>query len=199
MVWVGRNLKDHVLNALLQAGLPITKPRTRLGCPGPTTTSLGSLFQHLNTLSVKNLPLTSHLNLPSLSLKSFYVVLSLSDHVKNPLSTYLNKPHLSTEGPQWNPPQSEKAQLAHPVLIGEGLQPFDVLHNLPLDLFQQLHIPPVLGVPALTHNFRWGLSSIEYRSKNTSLSLLATLLLEQLRIQLVFGALSTHFWFVSSF
>ena len=38
----------------------------------------GQLFQHLTTLIVKNFPLTSNLNLPSLNLKPFPLVLSLS-------------------------------------------------------------------------------------------------------------------------
>ena len=42
------------------------------------TTSLGSLFQHLTTLLVKNFPLTSNLNLPSFNLKLFPLVLLLS-------------------------------------------------------------------------------------------------------------------------
>ena len=42
--------------------------------------TLGSQFQHLNTISVKILPLTSYLSLPSFSLKPFPLVLSLSPH-----------------------------------------------------------------------------------------------------------------------
>ena len=42
---------------------------------GASTTSLGSPFQHLTTLLVKNFPLTSNLNLPSFNLKPFPLVL----------------------------------------------------------------------------------------------------------------------------
>ena len=49
---------------------------------GASTTSLGSLFQHLATLIVKNFPLTSNLNLPSLNLKPFPLVL-LFTHSKS--------------------------------------------------------------------------------------------------------------------
>ena len=34
----------------------------------------GQLFQHLTTLSVKNFPLTSNLNLPSINFKPFFLV-----------------------------------------------------------------------------------------------------------------------------
>ena len=43
----------------------------------------GQLFQHLTALSVKNFSLISNLNLPSLSLKPFPLVLSLSTRVKS--------------------------------------------------------------------------------------------------------------------
>ena len=39
----------------------------------------GQLFQHLTTLSVKNFPLTSNLNLPSLNLKRFPLSLAVKD------------------------------------------------------------------------------------------------------------------------
>jgi len=47
-----------------------------------STTSLGSPFQHLTTLLVKNFPLTANLDLPSFTLNPFPLVLSLSTHVK---------------------------------------------------------------------------------------------------------------------
>ena len=49
---------------------------------GTTTTSLGNLFQHPSTFSVKNFPLISNLNLLSFSLKPSPLVLSLSTGVK---------------------------------------------------------------------------------------------------------------------
>ena len=80
--------------SLPQAGPP-TSIFIRPGCPGPhppgleylqgeaSTTSLGSLFPHLTTLIVQNFPLTSILNLPSLNLKPFPLVLPLSTLPKN--------------------------------------------------------------------------------------------------------------------
>ena len=49
---------------------------------GWPTAPLGNLFQLLTTLSVKNFPLASNLNLPSFSLKPFPLLLSLSTFVK---------------------------------------------------------------------------------------------------------------------
>ena len=45
--------------------------------------------------------------------------------------------------------QAEQAQLPQPFLIGEVLQPCDCPRAPPLDLFQELHIPPVLGTTGL--------------------------------------------------
>lgn len=42
---------------------------------------------------------------------------------------------------------SEQAQLHQPVFIGEVLQPYDHLHDPPLDLFQKFNIFPELGAP----------------------------------------------------
>jgi len=50
---------------------------------GASTTSLGNLFQCITTLCVKNLFLTSNLNLPCLSLKSFSLVLSIWKMMRN--------------------------------------------------------------------------------------------------------------------
>ena len=46
---------------------------------GASTPSLGSLFQHLSTVSVKNFLLISRLDLPSLNLKPFPLVLYKKD------------------------------------------------------------------------------------------------------------------------
>ena len=106
MAWVGRDLKDHqVPKPMPQAGLPATRLSIRSDYSGPpntsrdrtSTTSLGSLFQHLITLSVKNFPLTSNPNLPYFSLKPFSLV--LSTHVKSDFSRMYELP-LNTGRPQ---------------------------------------------------------------------------------------------------
>ena len=91
MAWVGRDLEDHRASTLLpHAGPPTsissarqaTQGRIQLGLEylqGWGTHSLyGQLFQHLTILIVKNFPLISDLNLPSLNLKPFPLVLPLS-------------------------------------------------------------------------------------------------------------------------
>ena len=78
MTWVGRNHKDHQVPAPQpQAGLPITISATSCWGPHPTCswTPLGTehpqplwaAYSRNSPLSVKNVPLTSNLNLPSLS------------------------------------------------------------------------------------------------------------------------------------
>ena len=86
MAWVGGDLKAHSLQPLPWVGLPPTSS----GCPGSHTTwpsappgmghhsFSGQLCQLLFALWVKNFSQTSNLNLPSFSLKSFSLVLSLS-------------------------------------------------------------------------------------------------------------------------
>jgi len=90
MAWFGRGIKDHqVPTCLPQAGSPTSRSGTRPVClgthlvlnisrDGASTTPLGSLFQHLTTLTIKSFPLTSNLNLPSFNLQSFSLVLLLS-------------------------------------------------------------------------------------------------------------------------
>jgi len=91
MAWVGSDLKDH------QAPIPCHRqghqpPHIILdqAAQGPIQPGLeylqgrgihnlsGSLCQHLTTVSVKNFPLTSNLNLLSFNLKPFPLVLLLS-------------------------------------------------------------------------------------------------------------------------
>ena len=71
---------DQVLELIAQGPIPLA---LNTSSDRAFTTSLGSLFQHLTTLSVNNFPLTSTLNLPSFCLKTFPLVLSLSTHVKS--------------------------------------------------------------------------------------------------------------------
>ena len=59
---------------------------------GDSTTSLGSPFQCLTTLSEKKYFLTSSLNLPWCSLKPFPLVLSLVTQEKRPIPSSLQLP-----------------------------------------------------------------------------------------------------------
>ena len=95
MAWVGRDLKDHESPTpllgratnlpLYQTRLPRASSNLALNTSrdGASTTSLGSLCQHLPTFSVKSYPLISNLNLSSLSLKPFPLVLPLTTLVKS--------------------------------------------------------------------------------------------------------------------
>ncbi|KAK4810608.1 hypothetical protein QYF61_007345 [Mycteria americana] len=67
-----------------------------IGCQqtrdGDSTTSLGSLFQCLTTLSVKKFSLISNLNLPWHNLRLFPLVLSLVNWEKRLTPTSLQPP-----------------------------------------------------------------------------------------------------------
>ena len=99
MVWVGRDLSDHlVATPLPGAGTPSTRPgyskhpsnlALNTSSDGASTTSLGNLFQCLTTLPVQNFFLTSNLNLPSFSLKPLCLVLLLHGLVKSPSPAFL--------------------------------------------------------------------------------------------------------------
>ena len=95
----------------------------------------------------------------------------------------------------WEPSllQAEESQLSQPVLAGEVLQPSAHLCGPPLDLFQQLHVLLVFRAPELDAVLQVG-SHKKYRI--TSLDLLVTILLMQLRIQLAFWAANTHCQFM---
>ena len=111
MVWLGRDLKDH----LVPTSLPWTgTSSTRLGCSelNPTWPSLGNLCQCLTTLMVKNVFLISNLNLPSCSLEPFPLVLSLHTLVKSPSPSFL-----------WAPFRYWKAALRSPWTLLQAEQP----------------------------------------------------------------------------
>ena len=99
MVRVGR---DHIGHLVPIPPLWAVTPSNGPGCskPHPTwpwtlsrsgasTTSLGNLFQCLTTLRVKTFFLMSNLNLPSFSLNSLPLVLSLYALVKSPSPAFL--------------------------------------------------------------------------------------------------------------
>jgi len=75
--------------------------------------------------------------------------------------------------------QAEQLQLSQPVLIGELFQPSEQFCGPPMDLLQQLHVLPVLGLQSWMQDSRWGLTRAEQRGRITSLDLLAMLLLMQ--------------------
>ena len=115
----------------------------------------------------------SHLNLPSFSLKSFPLVLSLSDNVESQSPSCLHSP-LVLEGHNevaLEPYllQAEQAQLPHCAFMGEVLQPCDNPHGSPLDLLQQLHMLLVLGTPGLNTVLQMG--PWQGRTEGDSLSL----------------------------
>jgi len=100
MVWVGRDLTDHLCSNPSATGRdPFHQPRV-LQAPynlalntareGTATASLGNLFQCFTTLMVKNFFLISNLNLPSFSLEPFPLVLSLHALVKSPSPSFLS-------------------------------------------------------------------------------------------------------------
>jgi len=118
---------------------------------------MGNLFQCLTTLWVKKFFLTSNLNLPYFSLKSFNLILSLSDCVKSwfssckPVSFLQLLEGHSEVTPEPSLLKAEQFQFPQPFFTGEVLQLSDYLHGHPLDSLQQLHlhIIPVLGAPGL--------------------------------------------------
>ena len=167
--WLEGTLKPTQTQPLPWARLPPTSS----GCPGlyptwPWTppgmghhSFSGQLRQGLTTLQVKNFFLTSNLNFSSFSLKPLTLVLSLSDCVTNrfpsclwaPFKYWMTTTEVSSEPSLF---QSAQAWLLQPFFIGEEPQPSAHLHGPPLDLLWQLHIFPVLGVPGLGIDSRWG-------------------------------------------
>ena len=101
---------------------------------GAATASLGSLGQGFTTLTGKNFFPISHLNLPSVSLEPFPLVLSLHPLVKSPSPSFLLAPpgtgSCSEVTPEPSLLQAEHPQLPQPVLGGEVLQPSDHLRAL---------------------------------------------------------------------
>jgi len=102
MVWVGRDLKDHLVPTPPAMGRDIFHQPRLLRAPsnmalntareGAATASLGNLGQCLTTLMGKNFFPISHQNLPSFSLEPFPHVLSLHTLVKSPSPSFLSAP-----------------------------------------------------------------------------------------------------------
>jgi len=92
--------------------------------------------------------------------------------------------------------QAEQFQLSQPFLIGEMLQTLIHLCDPSLDSHQYINASLVLGSPELDKHSRCGLTSAEQRGRITSLNLVATLCLKQLRIPFASFAARAHCWLV---
>ena len=166
--------------------------------------SLGNLLRHLTTLSVKIFPLTSNVNLPSFSLKTFPLVLSLSTHVKSCFS-HVYKLSSNTARPQCGLP----AAFSFPSWTSPA--PLACLHTSdtpalgssswpsPLDPLQKLHIFPMLGPETWMEYSFWDLSRAEKRGTIIPLLCWPFLFLMEPRISLAFWAASPLCRLMSSF
>jgi len=102
MVWLGRDLMDHVVPIPPAMGRDTFHPTRLIKVPfslvlntakeGASTASLRNLCQCLTTLTVKNFFLLSYLNLPSFILKPLPLVLSLCALVTSPSPAFLQAP-----------------------------------------------------------------------------------------------------------
>ena len=112
---------------------------------------LGNLFQCVATFCDKNFLLISKLNLPFLSLKPFFLVLSLFTLVNSRPPSCLYAPFKNWPATMRSPEpfllQDKQAQFPQPFFIGEVRQPSDHLSGSPLDPLQQLFL--ILGTPDL--------------------------------------------------
>jgi len=130
MVWVGRDLIDHLVPTPLPwAGTPSHQTRL-LKAPsslalntareGAATASLGNLCQCLTTLVVKNFFLISSLNLPSFSFKPLPLVLLQQALLKSLSQSFLQAPLQVLKG-------HNKVSLQRSLLQAE--QPFQRSHQ----------------------------------------------------------------------
>ena len=149
MALVGRDLKDNwaPTTCHVQDGHPPNQvpraphnPALRTSRDGTPTAPLGNIFQLLTTPWVKNLFLTSSINLPSFSLKLFLLVLWLSDCIQSQFPSCLSvafkywKATMRSFSPEPSLLQAKQAQLSQPFIIKELLQLSDHLHGPPLPL-----------------------------------------------------------------
>ena len=118
---------------------------------GDSTTSLGSLFQCLTTLSVKKCFLISNLNLPWHNLRPFPLILSpvRRDQPHFTVSTFQILEESNKVSPQPPFPQTKQPQFPHPLLIGRILQAFHKPCCPSLDLLQHLN-EKTLRVPVMS-------------------------------------------------
>ncbi|KAK4817702.1 hypothetical protein QYF61_026392 [Mycteria americana] len=155
---------------------------------GDSTTSRGSLFQCLTTLSVKKFFLISSLNLPWRNLRR-------------------DRPHLSTPSFQAvvesdevspQPPflQAEQPQVPQPLPISLVLQTLPQLRCPSLDTLQPLNVSLGVGGPKLNTAFEVRPHQCRVQGTITSLVLLATLFLIQARMPLALLATWAHCWLI---
>ena len=120
---------------------------------GDPTTSLGSPFQCLTTLSVKKSSLISNLNLPWHNLRPLPLVLSLSpmrtDQPCSAAVTFQVLEESNEVSPQPPPSQTEQPQLLQSLLIGRILPALPQPCCPSLDLLQHLCVLSVLRCPKL--------------------------------------------------
>ncbi|KAK4820813.1 hypothetical protein QYF61_007207 [Mycteria americana] len=138
--------------AAFQPLFPKTVP---LHGDGDSTTSLGSMFQCLTTLSVKFF-LIPNLNVSRRNLRPFPLVLSLVTWKKRPTPTSLQPPFRQSAikvSPQ--PPllQAKQPQLPQPLLIRLQLQTLHQLRCPSLHTLQHLNVFLVVGGPKLNTVF----------------------------------------------
>ncbi|KAK4824710.1 LOW QUALITY PROTEIN: hypothetical protein QYF61_017936 [Mycteria americana] len=124
---------------------------------GDSTTSLGSLFQCLITLSVKKNFLISSLNLPWCNLRPFLLSYHLLHGRRDrppPLYNLLSVVESNKVSPQ--PPflQAKQSQLPQPLLIRFLLQTLHQLRCPSLDMLQHLNVSLVVGGPKLNTVFQ---------------------------------------------
>ncbi|KAK4832719.1 LOW QUALITY PROTEIN: hypothetical protein QYF61_025208, partial [Mycteria americana] len=135
--------------------LSTTSPRVLNTCrDGDSTTSLGSLFQCLTTLSLNKFFLISNLNLPWCNLRPFPLVLSLVTWEKRPTPPRYTLLSESDEvSPQ--PPflQAEQPQFPQPLPISLVLQTLHQLRCPSLDTLQPLNVSLVVRGPKLNTGF----------------------------------------------
>ncbi|KAK4807471.1 hypothetical protein QYF61_008239 [Mycteria americana] len=121
---------------------------------GDSTTSLGSLFQCLTTLSVKKFFLMSNLNLPWRNWRPFPLILSLVTWEKRPtppLDSLLSESDEVSPQPPFL--QAEQAQGPQPLPISLVLQTLPQLRCPSLDTLQPLNVSLEVRGPALNTAF----------------------------------------------
>ncbi|KAK4824542.1 LOW QUALITY PROTEIN: hypothetical protein QYF61_016146, partial [Mycteria americana] len=125
---------------------------------GDSTTSLGSLFQCLTTLSVKKFFLISNLNLAWHNLRPFPLILSLVTWEKRPTPTSLPNLLSVVESDKVSPEppllQAKQPQFPQPLLIRLLLQTLHQLRCPSLDTLQHLNVSLVVRGPKLNTVFK---------------------------------------------
>ncbi|KAK4824615.1 LOW QUALITY PROTEIN: hypothetical protein QYF61_016921 [Mycteria americana] len=161
----------HSLLSLLHSLKHVPSHQEKVG--GDLTTSLGSLFQCLTTLSVKKLFLISNLSLPWHNLRTFPLVLWLDIWEKRPTPTSLQPPFRLNNASSLSCSSSDFC-------------------SRPFTSFTAL----LWTRSSTSMSLLCGLTSAKYRGTITSLVLLATLFFIQARMPLAFLATWAHCWLI---